>query len=198
MPRLITAFQQQYPQMEVHLVEAANEQLYQHLQEDSVDLAIANLPQSSNIVLRPFYLERWILLLTDSLLDRIYGKEKEAVLHRLQKGEYALLADCPFVLGIPDDIGGSLGRQFLHQQHLHPSVKAQSENLDTLLDLCAMGIGACFAPDNLIPETLAHLHRIPIPNAEYQLHFGIKKGAYQWKMVDAFVETALHCFPDMT
>lgn len=198
MPRLITAFQQQYPQMEVHLVEAANEQLYQHLQEDSVDLAIANLPQSSNIVLRPFYLERWILLLTDSLLERVYGNEKEFVLHQLLNGKYSPLADCPFVLGIPDDIGGSLGRQFLHQQHLHPSVKAQSENLDTLLDLCAMGIGACFAPDNLIPERLTQLHRIPIPNAEYQLHFGIKKGAYQWKMVDAFVETALHCFPDMT
>ena len=198
MPPLIAAFQQQYPRMEIHLVEATNEQLHQHLMDGSVDLAIANLPQSANVVLHPFYRENWILLAADLLLERLWGRRRTEMLQRLQAGDFSPLADCPFVLGIPDDIGGSFGRQFLRQQRLQPPVKAQSENLDTLLDLCVMGIGACFAPDNLIPSSLAHLHRITLPNAEYQLYFGIKKGGYQWKMVDAFVETALQCFPELT
>lgn len=197
MPRLIAAFQQQYPQMEIHLVEAPNDQLRQHLQDGQVDLAIANLSQSANILLRPFYRERWVLLIADRLLEQIYGHEKEHILCQLLLGDYSSLAHCPFALGIPDDIGGSFGRQFLRQQKLQPAVKAQSENLDTLLDLCAMGIGACFAPENLIPEIHAQLHRIPLPNAEYQLYFGVKKGGYQWQMVHAFMETALRCFPDM-
>ena len=198
MPRLIAAFQQQYPQMEIHLIEAPNHQLHQHLQDGDVDLAIANLPQSANTVLRPFYRERWVLLIADRLLEQIYGAEKESVLHQLMAGDYAPLARCPFAMGIPDDIGGSFGRQFLRRQRLQPPVKAQSENLDTLLVLCAMGIGACFAPSNLIPDTFSCLHRIQLPDSEYQLYFGAKKGGYQWQMVDAFVDTALRCFPEIT
>ena len=197
MPRLIAAFQQQYPQMEIHLVEAANHQLHQHLQDGIVDLAIANLPPSANILLRPFYRERWVLLVADKLLEQAYGTEKDPVLQRLLNGDYAPLARCPFAMGIPDDIGGSFGRQFLRQQRLQPPVKAQSENLDTLLDLCAMGIGACFAPDNLIPDAFSMLHRVQLPDSEYQLYFGAKKDGYQWQMVDAFIETALRCFPEM-
>lgn len=198
MPGLISAFQQQYPKMEIHLVEASNEQLYKHLQDGSVDLAIASLPQTASVTLIPFYREQWVLLIADTLLDRVYGEKKQPVLHRLLNEEYADLSECPFVLGIPDDIGGSIGRQFLRQQRLQPSIKAQSENLDTLLDLCSMGIGACFAPENLIPSSLSWLRTIPLPGAEYQIHFGVKKDGYQWQMVEAFIETAIrHLTPDV-
>ena len=193
MPDLINAFQQEHPQMSIHLVEASNEQLGKLLQDGSVDLAIANLSPAYNITLFPFYREHWVLLLADRLLDEVYGSEKESVLHQLQQEEYAPLVQCPFVLGIPDDIGGSIGRQFLRQQKIQPTVKAQSENLDTLLTLCDMGLGACFAPENLIPPSLAHLHRIRLPGGDYQIHFGTRKDGYQWKMIQTFMETAT-CF----
>lgn len=194
MPGLIDAFQRQYPRMEIHLAEASNDQIHALLMSGDVDLAIANLPQSAALSLRPFYREQWVLLMADSLVEQIcVGSDQTplSVLEQLRCGDYSLLADCPFILGIPDDIGGSFGRQFLRRQRLQPTIRAQSENLDTQLDLCAMGVGACFAPQNLIPPTLAHLHRIPLPDAEYQIFFGVRKDNYQWQMVNAFIETAL-------
>ena len=198
MPTLIDAFQQKYPQMSIHLVEASNDQLGKLLQDGSVDLAIASLSPAYNITLFPFYSEHWVLLMADRLLETVYGQDKESVLDRLLRGDYALLAQCPFVMGIPDDIGGSIGRQFLRQQRIQPIVKAQSENLDTLLTLCDMGLGACFAPKNLIPSSLSHLHSIHLPGSEQQIHFGVKKDGYQWNMICSFMETATLCLADET
>ena len=197
MPGLIANFQQRYPQVSVHLLEDSNERLQKHLREGNVDLAIANYPQtSSDIALIPFYREELVLLVSDELLEQVFHGQKEAVLGQLLAGQYDALAQCPFVLGIPDDIGGAIGRRFLRQQKLQPPIQAQSENMDTLLSLCVLGVGACFSPENLIRTTLsdtqiAKLHIVRLPDAAYQIHFGVLKHSYQWSMIRAFIDMAL-------
>jgi len=195
MPQLIAAFQRDYPGVSIHLLEDSNEQLQKHLLEGRVDLAIANYTQApSDIELIPFYREELVLLISDRLLEQIYRAEKEQVLADLERGRYGALAQCPFVLGIPDDIGGAIGRRFLRQQKLQPAILAQSENMDTLLSLCALGVGACFSPENLISTTLTNaqyreLHVIRLPEATYQIHFGVRKNTYQWSMIQAFIRS---------
>lgn len=197
MPNLIANFQQHYPHVSVHLLEDSNEQLQKHLLEGSVDLAIANYSQTpAEIELIPFYREQLVLLVSDTLLEQVFPEKKSQVLEQLQSGSYSALSQCPFVLGIPDDIGGAIGRRFLRQQRLQPPIQAQSENMDTLLSLCALGVGACFSPENLIRMTLtedqiANLHIIRLPEAAYQIHFGILKNSYQWSMIHAFIQTAV-------
>lgn len=196
MPGLICAFQEKYPHIAVHLVEDSNELLQKHLLDGSVDLAIGNFSRrNSELEIIPFYQEQVVLLLGDGLLHRVFGAETQCVLTRLQTGDYHDLNQIPFVLGIPDDIGGTIGRQFLRTNQLQPPVLAQSENLDTLLSLCARNVGACFSQENLIPmalsqEQLQPLHRFSIPDASYQIHFGVKKNSYQWNMVTAFIACA--------
>jgi len=197
MPKLIAAFQQQYPNVAIHLLEDSNERLQKHLLEGSVDLAIANYTQApSDIELIPFYREELVLLIADRLLEQVYGSSKMQVLQRLHLGIYTDLNDCPFILGIPDDIGGAIGRRFLRQQRLQPAIQAQSENMDTLLSLCTLGVGACFSPENLTRTTLSEdqfseLHVVRLPEAAYQIHFGVLKNTYQWSMIHAFIESAL-------
>lgn len=196
MPKLIADFQQHYPNVAIHLLEDSNEQLQQHLLEGRVDLAIANYSMTpADIELIPFYREELVLLISDRLLSQIYREEKGAILEQLQAGIYTSLARCPFVLGIPDDIGGAIGRRFLHQQKLQPPIQAQSENMDTLLSLCVLGVGACFSPENLIKTTLsddqiAGLHVIRLPEASYQIYFGLLKNTYQWNMIHTFIKHA--------
>lgn len=196
MPRLISQFQALYPHIAVHLVEDSNEHLRKYLLDGSVDLAIGSFPKShSELDLIPFYQEELVLLVAKSLLEQIFQEETNPVIERLQAGVYDDLNRCPFVLGIPDDIGGNIGRQFLKSHRIQPPIQAQSENLDTLLSLCVLGVGACFSQENLIsislsPEQIDGLCLFHIPNASYQIHFGIKTGSYQWKMAKAFIQSA--------
>ena len=196
MPRLIAAFQQRYPHVSIHLLEDSNEQLQHHLLKGHVDLAVANYTQSpSEIELLPFYQEELVLLVSDRLLEQVFQTDKEMILTQLQSGHYEALFRLPFVLGIPDDIGGAIGRRFLQQEKLQPPIQAQSENMDTLLSLCALGVGACFSPENLIRTTLSddqieQLHIIRLPDAAYQIYFGVLKNTYQWSMIQAFIQIA--------
>lgn len=196
MPGLISDFQQSYPKVSVHLLEDSNERLQKHLQEGRVDLAIANYTQCpSDIELIPFYEEELVLLISDRLMIQTFGQEKTEVLNLLNGGCYEKLASLPFVLGIPDDIGGTIGRRFLRQQKLQPPIRAQSENMDTLLSLCAMGVGACFSPKNLIRTTISDhqmqdLHMIRLPDSTYQIYFSVLKNTYQWSMVRNFIQIA--------
>lgn len=197
MPNLIAGFQRRFPRVAVHLLEDSNEQLQKHLLEGNVDLAIANYSQTRAEIERiPFYREELVLLISDRLLEQVFPGEKAHVLAQLSSGQYDSLSHCPFVLGIPDDIGGAIGRQFLRAQHLQPPIQAQSENMDTLLSLCALGIGACFSPENLIRTTLTEeqlqsVHIIRLPEASYQIYFGVLRNSYQWNMIRAFIQTAI-------
>lgn len=203
MPALISRFQHDYPKVSVHLLEDSNERLQQHLQEGHVDLAIANYPQCpSDIELLPFYEEELVLLVSDNLLAQTFSGRKEEVLHKLHSGVYEDLSELPFVLGIPDDIGGNIGRRFLHREKLQPAIRAQSENMDTLLSLCVLDIGACFSPNNLIRTTLSEeqigsLHIIKLPDSAYQISFALLKNSYQWSIIRAFIRIATQREPDI-
>ena len=191
MPPLIELFQQRYPHISVELLEDSNDRLQKHLTEGDVDLSILGFPhEHPDLTLIPYYQEQWVLLAAPSLLDHVFGAEKEQVLQNLRSGDFSALSQCPFVLGIPDDIGGNLAQRFFKQQRLQPSVMARSENLDTLLSLCARGVGACFAPTYLIPSALSNLEAISLPDAAYQIYFAYQKTVYHWKLIDQFIELA--------
>ena len=191
MPPLIELFQQRYPHISVELLEDSNDRLQKHLAEGDVDLIVLGFPhEHPDLMLIPYYQEQWVLLVAPALLSAVFGEKKAQVLAALHNGDYSALAQCPFVLGIPDDIGGNLAQRFFKQQRLQPPVKARSENLDTLLSLCARGVGACFAPTYLIPSTLSCLEAISLPDTTYQIYFAYQKSVYHWRLIDQFVELA--------
>ncbi len=198
MPPLIEEFQREYPYIEIRIIEASNELLQRHLISGDVDIAIANFPESlPGIELTPYYWEEIVLLISDFLLKQLYSTKAEEILQELASGKLSLLSNCPFVLGIPDDIGGNVGRQILRRENLRPPIKAQSENIDTLLSLCVRGVGACFCPENLIKpalteEELSRLHIIRISQEEkYQIRFGALKKNYQWSVISDFIKSAM-------
>ena len=79
---------------------------------------------------------------------------------------------------------------------MKPIVKATSENIETLLELCGQGVGACFSPENLVytalgEERASHLHLVRFENgASYPIRFGYRKDTYQWSLLEAFIRTA--------
>ncbi len=196
MPQAIEVFQKSYPQVQISLIEDSNLALQKQLQEGKLDLAVANFPQElPGIELREFYSEAVVLCLSKALMQKC-GLQAAQLRAEAARGRLSLLADCPFVFGAAEDIGGTIGRSLLQSSGIEPPVRAASENIETLLELCVRGVGACFSPENLMQTALSPSQRekleiFPLSQAAaYRIRFGWQKQSYQWSMIEQFVKAA--------
>ena len=196
MPRLIPAFQRQYPNVEIMLRECSNDAIQKALLSGGIDLAIAAYPKvPPSIELADYYTEHTVLCLVDSLLVQCQI-DLDVRRNEIAAGDLHSLRDCPFVLGSAADIGGRIGRELLRASGISPISKATSENVETLLALCVQGVGACFCPENLLhtalsPEQLAQLHILPLcPSASYPICFGYLRRSYPWSVLSEFIRIA--------
>lgn len=196
MPHLIASFQQKYPNVEVTLMEGSNDALQKLLADGDIDLAVAHFPKAPpEVELRDFYEEHIVLCLSDTLLTRC-GVDLAAHEAELRSGDLRALRDCPFVLGRASDIGGRIGRELLRRSGVKPTIKATSENIETLLALCELGVGVCFSPENLIRTALsdAQIRRLHLlrfdSGASYPIRFGYLRRSYQWSVIDEFIRAA--------
>ena len=111
MPRLIPAFQRQYPNVEITLLEGSNDAIQKALLSGGIDLAIAGFPHPiPGVVLEDYYLEHIVLCLSDGLLAQC-GIDLDTHRGEIAAGNLSALCDCPFVLGSAEDIGGRIGQQ---------------------------------------------------------------------------------------
>ena len=196
MPHLIVSFQQKYPNVEVTLMEGSNDALQKLLADGDIDLAVAHFPKAPpEVELRDFYEEHIVLCLSDTLLTRC-GVDLAAHEAELRSGDLRALRDGPFVLGRASDIGGRIGRELLRRSGVKPTIKATSENIETLLALCELGAGVCFSPENLIRTALSdaqirRLHLLRLNSgASYPIRFGYLRRSYQWSVIDEFIRAA--------
>lgn len=200
MSRVIPAFQAVYPNIQIDLVEASNDELHARLLDGTVDLAVAAFPQTlPDIQLQPFYEEEVCMLVPRDFLSLLSGPLPESP---LSPADLALFRSCPFALGIPQDIAGQVSRRLIKDAGFHPIVRAQSENMETLLDLCVQGVGIAFSPDMLADLTLSRreMDRLRVfrfqSDASYPIRFGFRRQPYQWSMLSEFIRVARTSFPE--
>lgn len=196
MPKLIAAFQRKYPHVEVNMTGGTNKELQELLVNGSLDLAIANFSKDlPEIDLKDFMTERIMLLIPDALLEKC-SVSLETEREKLESGNLTALRDCPFLLGNDADIAGRMGCDFLDSSGFRPVVKARSDNIEVLLDLCVQGIGICFSPENLVYAILSEqqrkqIHILPLTNhGSYLISFGYARRSYQWSIISEFIRIA--------
>lgn len=198
LPEAISRFQQRYPNITVALAEGSNSALRQMLLSGALDIAIADFPiLMPDILLRLFYRERVVLLISNALFQSVYGDAADSTAERFRQGDFSGLAACPFVMGTEDDIDGRIGYDVLGKAGVTaPIIRSTSHNVGTLLSLCLQGIGACFCPENLATAALpgggsGALMRFDLGNeAQYALRFGYRKQPYQWAVISDFMDIA--------
>ena len=145
-----------------------------------------------------FYEEEVVLLIAESLLQRLFQKETDAVIQKIQTEQnLSVLSDCPFLFNSREDIAGKIGHHLIAQADFIPTVKAQAGNIETLLDLCARGVGACFCPEKLVRTALSEEEISGLKvfhfgeSTRYQIRFGWLKQAYRWSTISSFIELAV-------
>ncbi len=187
MPFLISAFQKSRPQIDIQLAEAANDALIQSLTAGEIDLAVAHFSEAvPGMELQDFYEEEIVLLVSRKLVPEALGADGIPGLSALGK--------CPFLLNGPRDIAGRIGRRLLDQAGIAPPEKVSSTNVETLLDLCVRGAGACFCPENLAQaalseEQLSGLRTLRFgQEARYMIRFGYRRQRYPWSIIAEFIQ----------
>lgn len=197
MPALIEAFQTRYPNICIELAEDSNNALHKNVLNGEIDLAIANFSNPlQGVHLEEFYKEEVVLLASRALLERLYGETLPEVQRRVEGGDLSPLQSCPFLLGSEADIATQIAHTFLRRADLRPAVRARSENVETLLELCRRGLGACFSPENLARATLtpAQMEGLTLfhlgEDAKLQIRFGYLPHTYQWSILSEFIQIA--------
>lgn len=193
MPGLISRFQRQYPNIEIHLAESDNRSLQQNLLNGEIDIAIVHFKNApSELELLDFYREEIVLIVSKQLLSKL--KTDTACFE--QNGylaDLSLFSRCPFLMGNADDIAGRIGQNLIAQAGFVPDVKVRSDNIETLLSMCVQGVGACFCPENLARAVLSEEEMDKMKTyrlgeqAGYPIQFGVLKSNYQWNIISEFI-----------
>ena len=185
LPPILAAYQRRYPKIRIRLIEADNEELIARLRDGRVDLIIANLASDEPLFsVAPFYDEEMILLVPAALLSAEKRKQ-------IRRGDLRALADCPFLMNRREDIAGRIGNAVLAKNGVLPRVAVSSENMETLLDLCLAGEGACFCPKNLAQKVFegkdySHLLRVSL-DASFSLRLAWQRKPYVRRALTDFV-----------
>lgn len=198
LPETVSRFQKRFPGIRVDLIESSNEELHNALSKGTIDIAIADFPETlPGILLQDYYREEVALVVEQQLFAQTFGAESKTVEQQFREEDYSALKTCPLVLGYEDDIDGRISRDVLKQAGVsEPIVQAKSHNVGTLLELAARGVGACFCPRNIAAETLSEQQKadmlfFPLGSENgYPIRFGYKESSCCWSVVEAFLECA--------
>lgn len=197
LPSVIDRFQQKYPYCGIHLFEMDNENIWNALKRDEIDVAMARLPgEMPGISHRPWMKEEIVLLMAKKLADALWGKKGASLFvhpEERRKGLSFHFADCPFLLNSEGDIAGALARKLFRDAGFNPRMAMESENMGTMLRVCLLGRGAYFCPGNLAdsllsPDEKEKLYIMHFAEGQYELSFGYQTDAHRWKMIEKWID----------
>lgn len=201
LPEVIASFRETYPHVSIRLHEMANEDIWNALKRDEIDVAMARvLGELPGIAHRPWMEEEIVLLVSKDLAKGLWGEEAGRIFMpegQRKRGLSLRFADCPFLLNSEEDIAGALARKLFRDAGFSPWIAVESENMETLLDLCLMGKGAYFCPKNLVkalltPENREKLYVLEFQDGKYGLSFGYLKNSHRWKIIEKWMDAVLH------
>ena len=179
-PPLLIRFQQEYPNIAIRLVGEINTNL------------------SAPVQTEDFYQEEYVLVVSKALLNRLGITPGMADFVRLQSGDLSPLRDCPFILAAQQESNGIFGYDLLRRWGIVPipKIEVHHTTVRSELVLAVSGMGACFAPQNMIrpsltPQQEAQLELIHLgEEARHMIHFGYLKQPHQWSVITDFIHMA--------
>ena len=211
LPEILPAYQAQFPGIELRLVEGNSSQLASDLLHGNVDLMIDLLPFTvENVETVPICGEEILMVVPDEALKKAYPNRLEEIKQSLSStGNVALLEKCPFVLLKKGNRIRTIADEIFEDAQMSPRVVLETENIETVLALCAKGMGITFYPKMFMaPDHPSHAYRNAMAENNhlnlYSLKYvrthgvlgiGYHKGRYMSRATREFIRIARERIP---
>lgn len=168
LPRAITGFRAAHPGVRFRLCEETNDALLAMLLDERIDMMVGCIPpETPELEVESLFAERVCVV-----SPRPEGAEGEA------PGGVQALREYPLLMCDESDILGRIGGAVLDEANIVPDAAVRSRNIETLLKLCAAGVGACLCTDYLAAGVLSAEERARVSISELDRQYTISAA---WK-----------------
>lgn len=203
LPEILPPYREQFPNIELHLMEGNSTTLDNGLLHGDVDLIIGMLPfKVENVGTVPICEEEILLAVSDAVLERSFPGHLDEIKARLNEHtDLTLLSRCPFLLINEGNRVRTLADEMLEDAQITPQIVLETENIETVLALAIRGMGITFYPkmfisshkdfkDKINQNTSMNFYSLDYPKAHGTLGIGFYKGHYMSQAAREFIRIA--------
>lgn len=165
LPEILPVYQSQFPGIRLHLSEGNSSELALDLLHGNVDLMIDLLPFTvEHVDTVPICGEEILMVVPDEVLLKAYPGRLEEIRHSLlAAADIRLLEQCPFILLKKGNRIRTIADEIFEDAQISPHIVLETENIETVLALCAKGMGITFYPKMFMsPDQPSHSCRNPL------------------------------------
>lgn len=152
LPRILPEYINKYPMVDVKVLEGNTSELAEAMISGDVDVAI--IPKGEPIPSLEFESlakEEIVLVIPEKLIGRWKGEEQILIQNEIARtGKITAMEKMPFLLNKKGNISRTVADKIFAIEDMEPYTLFETENIETLGEMCAKGIGAAFYPRALL------------------------------------------------
>lgn len=206
LPEILPIYREQFPNIDLRLIEGNSSELDSGLLHGDVDLIIGMLPfRVENVGTVPICEEEILLAVSDIVLERSFPGQMDEIKARLAEStDLSLLSRCPFLLINEGNRVRTLANEMFEDAQITPQIVLETENIETVLALAVKGMGITFYPkmfmashkdindfkDKVRQHTSMNFYTLDSPKAHGTLGIGFYKGHYMSQAAREFIRIA--------
>lgn len=187
LPKVLPALMESYPLVEVSVLEGNTKELAEALLNGDVDMTIGPCPQEyPEIEYVELFKEDIVLAMSEDLFARYSGEEQDKMKGDLSEtGRITSLREIPFLLNKKGNISREIADAIFEEEGMEPHTLIETENIETLGEMCGSGIGAAFYPTSLLEAFVSgdgadrlKLFKLSYPCTHMTLSIAYRKNRY--------------------
>lgn len=204
LPHLLSKFCKSFPEAKIHLTEDASEIIFSDLENDKLDLVIGIEPYDKlNFTSIPLCVENYAIVAVPEILEKhLLPSELDQLKAHPDQAAIETFKNCPFLCF---DHTKRIGKIFLEtckKIGFQPNIIIESKSLNTLIYLCALGLGVTICPRVHLEiatkqsETLKLLKIFPVTDLpmQTQIMLTTQRNRYVSKLTREFIKIATEEF----
>lgn len=206
LPPIITRFKQQYPGIEINLLEASTTRLEKQLLDGELDIIIDNYDLNTALYKKIFFYKENLILaaplsmIIDSHLEpyRLTAmdiRQERHLQHDLPQIDLNMFENRPFISLRSGNDTKTRFDKICAEAHFKPNVILELDQLATAYHIVCYGMGVTLVSDMLVkkvkPDESVAFFKVNSPNIVRDVFFYYKLNKYVTRSMEAFLSIAM-------
>ncbi len=203
LPEILPIYREQFPGIDLKLIEGNSSTLADDLLHGRVDLIIDMMPfKVENVETIPICQEEILLAVPEAILLQYFPDRLEEIKNQLANHvDLSLLSQCPFLLIHQGNRVRTIADELFEEAQFSPNIVLETENIETVLALAMKGMGITFYPrmfisghrefqEKLSKKAPVTFYSLGYEKAHRVLAIGCHKGHYMPQAAKEFIRIA--------